>query len=47
MRTKNAIRNAFVPYVVKRKKRYVKRTKPFRYRKKIIFCHASFFTIEL
>lgn len=47
MRTKNAIRNAFVPCVVKSKKRYVKQTKPFRYREKFIFYHASFFTIKL
>ena len=43
MRTKNAIRNAFVTYLVKRKKRYVKRTKPFRYRKKKYFLSRFLF----
>lgn len=47
MRAKNAIRNVFVPCVIESKKRYVKRTKPFRYREKFIFYHDSFFAIKL
>lgn len=46
MRAKNAIRNVFVPCVVKSKKRYVKRTKPFRYREKFIFYHTSFLRLN-